>query len=235
MMLLNYLLILSSLAVLSLMAVLFFQPRCLLSIATFIVSGVIYFAENDKQLIALTIDDGPDTITTPKILDVLRRYGAHATFFVISNRVKGNEALIRKMVSYGHELGNHLTEDKPSIHLSLQEFESELLEAHNILSKFGELRWLRPASGWHNIAMVKIARTHNYQVALGSIFPFDTHISSTWFSSKHILFNASPGSIIVLHDNDLRGERTALTLEKVLPELSRKGYRIVTLSELFAS
>ena len=234
-MLLNYLLILSSLAILSFLGVLFFQPRWLLSIATFIVPNVIYFAKTDKRLIALTIDDGPDTITTPKILEVLQRYGAHATFFVISNRVKGNEALIKKMVSYGHELGNHLTEDKPSIYLSLQEFESEILEAHNILSKFGELQWLRPASGWHNAAMVKIARTHSYQVVLGSIFPFDTHISSIKFSSKHILFNASPGSIVVLHDNDLRGERTVSTLEKVLPELSRKGYRIVTLSELFSS
>jgi peptidoglycan-N-acetylglucosamine deacetylase len=229
------LLILLSLAVLSLIAVLFFQPRCLLSLATFIVPGVIYFAETDRKLIALTIDDGPDTVTTPKILEALQRYRAHATFFIISNRVKGNEALIQKMISDGHELGNHLTEDKPSIQLSPQEFESELLEAHNILSKFSKLRWLRPASGWHNAAMVKAAHTHSYQIALGSIFPFDTHIASTWFSSKHILLNASPGSIIVLHDNDSRGQRTASTLEKVLPELSKRGYQIVTLSELFAA
>lgn len=234
-MLLIFLSLLSSLALLSLLVVLFFQPRWLLGIATFMVPGVVYFAKTDKQLIALTIDDGPDVITTPKILNVLQRYGAHATFFVISNRVKDNEALIKKMVSDGHELGNHLTEDKPSIHLSPQEFESEILEAHTILSKWGELRWLRPASGWHNTAMVKIARTHSYQVVLGSIFPFDTHIASTQFSSNYILFKASPGSIIVLHDNDLRGERTASTLEEVLPELSRKGYRIVTLSQLFAS
>lgn len=111
----NYFLILSSSAVLSLIAVLFFQPRYLLSIVTFLFPGVVYFAETDKQLIALTIDDGPDPITTPKILEVLERYGAHATFFIISNRVKGNEALVERMVSYGHELANHLTEDKPSI------------------------------------------------------------------------------------------------------------------------
>ncbi len=232
---LAYFLILSGIATLSLIAVLFFQPRWLLSLATFIAPGVIYFAETDKQLIALTIDDGPDPITTPKILEVLRRYEAHATFFIISNRVKGNEALVERMLSCGHELGNHLTEDKPSIQLSPQEFESELLEAHNILYRFGEIRWLRPAAGWYNTAMIKIAHKHSYQVVLGSIFPFDTNISSSWFASKHILFNASPGSIVVLHDNSLRGERTASTLEKVLPELSRKGYQIVTLSELFAS
>ena len=233
-MILNYLLILSSLAGLSLLTILFFQPRFLLSIATVMIPGVIYFSKTDQQLIALTIDDGPDPITTPKILEVLRRYGAYATFFIISSRVKDNEALIKDMVNSGHELGNHLTEDTPSIQLSTHEFESELLEADNILSKYADLRWLRPASGWHNTAMVKIAATHSYQVVLGSIFPFDTHISSAWFSSKHILANASPGSIIVLHDNGCRGERTALTLEKVLPELAKKGYRIVTLSDLFS-
>jgi peptidoglycan/xylan/chitin deacetylase (PgdA/CDA1 family) len=234
-MILNYLLIFSSLVGLSFLTILFWQPRWLLSLATVIIPGVIYFAKTDKQLIALTIDDGPDPVTTPKILEVLRLYGAKATFFLISNRVKANETLIKDMISSGHELGNHLTEDKPSIQLSPPEFESELLQAHSILSKYGNLRWLRPASGWHNSAMVKIAGSHSYQVVLGSIFPFDTHIPSTWFSSKQILFNAAPGSIIILHDHGFRGERTASTLEKVLPELSQKGYRIVTLSELFST
>jgi peptidoglycan-N-acetylglucosamine deacetylase len=224
-----------SLIILTLCAVLFFQPRYLFAIATLIVPGVTYFAKTDRQLVALTIDDGPDPVTTTKILEVLQRYGAHATFFLISNRAKGNEALIEKMVSDGHELGNHLTEDKPSIRLSPQAFESELLEADNILSKFGQLRWLRPASGWHNARMVKTAQTHHYQVALGSIFPFDTHITSTWFASNHILLNAVAGAIVVLHDGGSRGERTVSTLEKVLPELSSRGYQIVTLSELFAA
>jgi peptidoglycan-N-acetylglucosamine deacetylase len=227
--------ILFSLIILILFAVLFFQPRQLFTIAILIVPGVKYFAETNQKRIALTIDDGPDSVTTPKILEVLQCYGAKATFFLISNRVDGNEALIKKMVSDRHELGNHLTEDKPSISLSPQAFESELLAAHNTLSKFGQLRWLRPASGWHNATMVKTAQTHHYQVALGSIFPFDTHITSTWFSSNHILFNAAPGAIVVLHDGGLRGERTVSTLKKVLPELSRRGYQIVTLSELFAT
>jgi peptidoglycan/xylan/chitin deacetylase (PgdA/CDA1 family) len=234
-MIFSYLLLFSSLIVLSLVSVLFFQPRCLLAIATLIVPEVVYFAKTNKLVIALTIDDGPDARTTPKILEILRRYGAKATFFVISNRIKGNERLIADMISCKHELGNHLTEDKPSIQLSPQEFEEDLLKAHNVISTFGNLRWLRPASGWHNTTMTKIAQKYGYQVALGSVFPFDTHIPSSWFASKHILSNVSPGSIIVLHDNALCGERTASTLEKILPELSRRGYQVVTLSELFAS
>jgi peptidoglycan-N-acetylglucosamine deacetylase len=231
----NYILVLFCLIGLSLISVLFFQPRWLLYFAALIVPGVVYFAQTDKPIIALTIDDGPDATTTQKIIEILQQYEARATFFVISDRVKGNELLVREMVSQGHELGNHLTEDKPSIKLSPQEFEAELIEAHGILSKFAKVGWLRPGAGWHNNTMVEIARRHDYRVALGSIFPFDTHIPSSWLASEYILLNARPGSIIVLHDTRLWGERTALTLSRVLPKLSQQGYQIVTLSELFAS
>ncbi|WP_407900461.1 chitin deacetylase family protein [Scytonema sp. NUACC26] len=197
------------------------------------IPGAIYFAETSKLIVALTIDDGPDAITTPKILEVLQSYEARATFFLISNRVKDNESVVAEIVANKNELGNHLTEDKPSIKLSPQEFESDLLEANISLSRFAKPYWLRPASGLYNTTMVETAQKYGYHIVLGSLFPFDTHIHSSWFASKHILFNVRPGSIIVLHDGGSRGRRTALTLETILPELNRRGYRVVTLSELF--
>jgi peptidoglycan-N-acetylglucosamine deacetylase len=137
-----------------------------------------------------------------------------------------------KIVAEKHELGNHLTEDKPSIKLSPQEFEANLLEAHTVISKFTNPRWMRPASGWYNNTMLETARKYGYRVALGSLFPFDTHIHSSWFAARHILLNVRPGSIIVLHDCGSRGRRTAETLEMILPKLCSKGYSVVTLSEL---
>lgn len=222
----------------ALLAIFFFQPRSLFSMATSILPGVLYFTETDQKLIALTIDDGPDARTTPQILDILQRYGAQATFFVISSRVQGNEALVAEMVRRGHELGNHLTEDRPSIYLSPQAFEADLLAADRVIAplapftQVGSLRWLRPASGWYNAAMIRTATKYDYRVALGSIFPFDTHIASVGFCALHIRLNAAPGSIIVLHDSGAWGDRTAVTLERVLPQLINKGYRIVSLSEL---
>ncbi len=229
----SYLFLLLSLTGLFAGSVLFLQPRWLLSILALAVPEVVYFAKTDNPEIALTIDDGPDSATTERILEILQHYEAQATFFVISSRIKGNELLIQEILDQGHELGNHLTEDIPSIKLSPQEFEVELLQAHSVLSKFAKLHWLRPGGGWCNNVMVKIALKHGYQVALGSIFPFDTHIPSSWFAAKHILFNAYPGAVIILHDSGLWGERTALTLERILPELNQRGYRVVTLSELF--
>lgn len=213
--------------------ILLLQPRWLFTLVTVFAPGVFFFKETNEPLIALTIDDGPDPITTPKILALLQAYGARATFFIISNRVSQDESILTKMVNNGNELGNHLTKDTPSIRLPPEEFESDLLKAHSILSQFTTLAWLRPASGWYNSVMLEIAYRHGYRVALGSIFPLDTHIHSPWFASKHILFNARPGSIIILHDCGSRGQRTARTLEIILPVLCRKGYSLVTLSELF--
>lgn len=225
-------LVISFLIVLAAILVLFLQPRWLFSTITSIAPGVIYFSETNKPVIALTIDDGPDATTTSKILEILQRNAAQATFFVVSSRVKGNEPLIAKIVAKKNELGNHLTEDKPSIKLLPQEFEANLLEAHTVISKFTNPHWMRPASGWYNNTMLETARKYGYRVALGSLFPFDTHIHSSWFAAQHILLNVRPGSIIILHDCGSRGRRTAETLEMILPKLCSKGYSVVTLTEL---
>lgn len=208
------------------------QSKLILSIATSVSPGVVYFANTNKKVVALTIDDSPDFLTTPGILDTLSRYQAKATFFVITNKVAENEFILRDIMQRGHEIGNHLTSDKPSIILSESEFEADLLKAHSILSSYSELRWLRPASGWYTRSMVNTACKYNYQVVLGSVFPFDTFIYSAKFSSEYIMSNIFPGAIIVLHDTGTWGENSAKALEDVLPKLSKKGYSVVTLSEL---
>lgn len=228
------LLALSLIIIIIIIALFIFQPRWLFLIITSTFTDVVYFTKTTQKIIALTIDDSPESNTTPKILEVLQHYQARATFFIITDKIKTNESVVSQIVDQGHELGNHLTKDEPSIKYSPQEFEANLLEAHNILAQFTMPHWLRPASGWYNHTMVNIAHKYGYRVALGSIFPLDTHIHSSWFASNHILLNARPGSIIILHDNGQRGERTALTLKRILPELSRRGYRVVTLSELLS-
>ncbi|MDJ0633980.1 MAG: chitin deacetylase family protein [Xenococcaceae cyanobacterium MO_188.B29] len=214
-------------------SLLVYQPRWLLLLLTKIAPGVVYYADLEEPIIALTIDDGIDSIFTPQILELLDRYQARATFFLISSTIPGNESIVRSIVSSGHEIGNHLTKDEPSIKLSSTEFESSLVEAERILAQFSPLKWLRPGGGWYNSTMIDIANQYNYRVALGSIFPYDTHIPFSWFASWQILTNVHPGAIIVLHDGGERGEKTLSTLQTILPQLKRKGYRFVTLTELF--
>ena len=209
-----------------------FEPDWIISVLAKLSPEVVYFVPTEEPVVALTIDDGPDHVTTPLILDVLKRHGARATFFVIGNRIAGNEDVMVRMVEEQHELANHLTTEVPSVLLDSTELERQLLASHRVIAQFADVHWFRPGSGWYNSRMLSLLDKHGYRCALGSVYPFDPQIPSTWFATHYVLQHVRPGAIIVLHDCGARGERTAAALATILPELSRRGLRVVTLSEL---
>jgi peptidoglycan/xylan/chitin deacetylase (PgdA/CDA1 family) len=198
-------------------------------------AGCLYRVPLQAPVVALTLDDGPDPATTPLILAELRRHEARATFFLIAERVHGHERLVQHVVTDGHELGNHFTQDRSSIRLSAGEFVRDLEEAHRVLASYGPVRWARPGSGWYSPTMIAAMARQGYRCALGSVYPYDATLPSAAFASWHILRNVRPGAILVLHDGGGRGRRTAQVLHTVLPELHRRGFRVVTLSELAAA
>jgi peptidoglycan/xylan/chitin deacetylase (PgdA/CDA1 family) len=192
--------------------------------------------------VALTIDDAPDAVTTPAILDTLRAYGAHATFFVISDQLTAStDSVMTRLLRDGHEIGNHGTRDRPAIRLDSATFASDLREADAALrdqlirtGKPGVVRWARPGSGLYSRAMLRTMHRMGYECALGSIYPLDAELAWPWLSERYILGRVRPGGIVILHDRGSRGQRTARVLGRVLSELRTHGYRIVTLTELAA-
>jgi peptidoglycan-N-acetylglucosamine deacetylase len=231
------------------------QPRWLWTILQpLICPNAIFFVDTKAPLVALTIDDGPDDRpnasprTTQQILQVLAKHDAQATFFLIGNRINADSAsLVATMVQQGHEVGNHLLNDMASRSFTPERFTAELKETERKIVAAGStpnqplsVRWLRPGGGFATTAQVKIAQQYHYQVAIGSTWPYDTIIPSSQYAANQILNNVQPGTIIVLHDRGGQsasgewGERTVQTLEKILPELKRRGLKVVTLSELAA-
>jgi peptidoglycan/xylan/chitin deacetylase (PgdA/CDA1 family) len=208
------------------------QPRPLLRWIARRDPDVLFYAQTTGRRIALTIDDGPHAVVTPMILDVLSRYRARATFFVIGERIGGNEELIHRILSEGHELGNHMMTDVPSIRLGDAAFGEEFLRADRLLSRFSAVKWFRPASARYAGKMLGRIRQHGYRCAIGSVFPYDTHVPSVGFQSIFILGKARPGSILVLHEGDITRKRIAAVLDMVVPRLQSRAYSIVSLSEL---
>jgi peptidoglycan/xylan/chitin deacetylase (PgdA/CDA1 family) len=194
--------------------------------------GCLYSVPTAQRAIALTFDDGPDRAHTREILDVLAANDVRATFFLISERVTDNEALVTAIVAEGHELGNHLTRDEPSIRLAPDAFDAAARDAGAVLARFATVRWLRPGSAWYDAEMLATIERLGYRCALGSVYPYDPHIRSARLASAYILANVRPGAVIVLHEGGARGQRTVETLRRVLPGLRASGYRVVTLSEL---
>ena len=193
---------------------------------------VLFRLETEAPLVALTIDDSPHPEITPRILDALAEHDAHATFFVIGEHVFGNEEIVRRMTAEGHELGNHLMADAPSHRLPAAEFERQLLRTHELLAPYGPVRWCRPGHGWFNRRMLAQLHAHGYRCAMASAYSLELRPTSARYAARHILLNARPGAVIVLHDGAGMGRQTVAVLRRLLPELKRRGYRVVTVSEL---
>ena len=209
------------------------QPQWMFRLVSQLRPGAVFFMETDQPVIALTIDDGPHSKTTDAILDVLERYGVEATFFMLSDELSNHEPVLQRLAADGHELGNHMTEDESSLRLSPMDFQSKFLRADQALSTYDTITWFRPGMGLYNKRMLNFIEGHGYQLVLGSLFPYDTHVPSVQLAEWFVLTNLDPGDILVLHDGPKnRGERTAQLLDRLLPEIQRRGYRVVTLTEL---
>jgi peptidoglycan/xylan/chitin deacetylase (PgdA/CDA1 family) len=185
-------------------------------------------------IVALSFDDSPHAASTPRILDVLAAHDAHATFFMIGEYVAGNEEIVRRLVDEGHELGNHMMTDAPSARLSAAAFERELLQAHELLAPFGPVRWFRPGHGLFTRQMLDQLHRHGYRCAMASTYAYEFLPVPAPYAARHILLNVRPGGVIILHDGAVAQERTVGVLERILPALRRRGYRVVTVSELAA-
>ena len=207
-------------------------PRWLVPIIAAKSPRCLYAVRSNDKVIALTLDDGPDSANTRVTAQLLQRYDAHATFFLNSSNIKGAEALVAELTAQGHELGNHMTRDEPSARLSPAAFVADMREAGSTISAFGRVRWLRPGSGWYDGAMLDAIEAEGYRCALASIYPFDAQHPFVRLSSAYVLANARPGAVIALHERGTRGPRTVAALRRVLPGLKARGYRVVTLSEL---
>ena len=196
---------------------------------------VLFQQLNAGRLVALTFDDSPHATSTPRILDVLAAHDARATIFMIGEHVAGNEEVVRRLVAEGHELGNHMMSDAPSARLSAAEFERQLRQTHELLASFGPVRWFRPGHGWFNRRMLDQLHTHGYRCAMASTYAYEFLPVPAPYAARHILLNITPGGVIILHDGAANQERTVGVLERILPALRRRGYRVVTLSELAAA
>jgi len=195
---------------------------------------VLWSVRSSTRVVALTFDDGPHPATTPGLVDLLGRYGAKATFFLIGVRASRHEDLVRQIADTGHELGNHLLSDYPSILLSTAEFQAQLVQVDAILRRFGTVRYFRPGSGFFTPRMLQIAADNGYRCALGTISALDIDSRNPRSVARRIAGKVRPGDVIVLQEGSLDRTGVVAVVESLLADLTASGYRFVTLTELVA-
>ncbi|KAB8349838.1 hypothetical protein FH972_023851 [Carpinus fangiana] len=196
---------------------------------------VLWRVATKKKIVALTIDDGPSTHTS-EIMDVLLENDAAATFFIIGSQADGHGKTLERLIRNGNELGNHAMRDEPSRSLSdatlTQQIETVRVKLDHAYAAAGvkpPQKYFRPGSGFFSNSMRAMLTNLDYRLVLGSVYPHDPQIPFWRVNAAHILSMTRPGSIIICHD---RRSWTAPMLRKVLPELKRRGYQVVTVTEL---
>jgi peptidoglycan/xylan/chitin deacetylase (PgdA/CDA1 family) len=215
-------------------SILWFQPHFLIKRLTAWYPDVLFHVETERKAIALTIDDAPHPKLTPRILDVLSRHDVKATFFLMGGNVTGNENILIRMRAEGHELANHMMQDRPTIFLSLEDFAQRLLAADNLIQPTGKYKWFRPGSGWFSGRMIQQARSLGYRCCLGSIYPHDNKLRRPGWITQAVVDRVYPGAIIVLHEGFRSRDYVVTVLEELIPTLKEKGYNFLTVSELYA-
>lgn len=199
---------------------------------------VLWGVATTEKIVALTIDDAPSSHTR-ELLAALEEEGggSKATFFVIGGQVSGREEVLAEVVRAGHELGNHAMHDEPARVLADEELRAQILAVQGLIETAYETggvevppgRYFRPGSGFFSDRMRALVSGMGYRLVLGGVYPHDPQIGYAWLNARHVLSMVRPGAIIICHD---RRSWTAPMLRKVLPELKRRGYRVVTVSEL---
>jgi len=117
------------------------------------------------------------------------------------------------MRAEGHEIGNHLVEDRPSVLLGDEEFERQLLVVDPWVDAQARWRWLRPGSGWFTPTMTEQAARHGYRLCLGSIFPHDDVVHDPDRLAAEVLGRVRPGDVIVLQQIAICYTRIGLVSE----------------------
>lgn len=199
---------------------------------------IIKKGKEDKKMIALTFDDGPDEDFTPQILDILKKYDAKATFFVVGQKVGWNPDIVKRMHNENHEIGNHtFTHINTSKH-SYEKVAEEINETQEIIKNVTgyEPTLFRPPYRAMNESLFNIIKNNNMKVVLWS--DIDT---KDWSNPgvntivENIENKASNGTIVVLHDyNKIRNNKsqTIQALEIIIPKMKDLGYEFVTVSQI---
>jgi peptidoglycan/xylan/chitin deacetylase (PgdA/CDA1 family) len=194
---------------------------------------------SDKRQVALTFDDGPDTVYTPRILDALKENHARATFFLIGNRAEANPELVKRIADEGHDVGNHSYNHPRLPSLSPDQFQKEISDTEAVLKRItGHTPLLiRPPYSLITEEQAKgLTDQKRYIIDWNADTQDWKQIPASLIETK-VFDQVKPGSIIVMHSASAGDEAANLSgtveaLPRIIKRLRDQGLEPVTVSQL---
>lgn len=180
-----------------------------------------------KPMVALTFDDGPGPYTE-RLLKCLKENHAVATFFVVGSSVDRYKDTVKKAYQMGCEIGNHSWNHPQLTQLDGASLAAQISNTNRVVrSATGQNpTLLRPPYGAYNSTVSAAA---GMPLILWDVDTLDWKTRNVQSTIQSVMSNARDGSIILMHDIHLP---TVMAAESIIPQLKKKGYQLVTVSEL---
>ena len=184
-----------------------------------------------RREIALTIDDGPHPLYTPKLLQILKQSHVPATFFVVGEQAERYPDLIRAEVAGGHSVGNHTYDHVSLVKIPPEYIDIEITACGDVLKRItGKTPHLfRPPGGEYNKEVAESVEALGYKMVLYSDDPGDYAQPGTKLIETRTLDTISNGGIILLHDGSAQ---TLTILPQIIQRLKAKGFQFVTVDQM---
>ena len=193
--------------------------------------------EEATDYVALTLDDGPDPVLTPQVLDILDAYGAKASFFCIGQQAQAYPALVAQIVARGHRVENHSMAHPH--HFSLMGPGTMMKEVGTAQAALAQCSGVAPAyfrapAGLRNPFLDWVLHRQGLRLASWTRRGFDTREPNPQRVLDRLLKGLAPGDILLLHDrhsaNTAYGQPVVLAvLPRLLDELQSRHLRCIPL------
>jgi peptidoglycan/xylan/chitin deacetylase (PgdA/CDA1 family) len=184
--------------------------------------------------VALTFDDGPWPVQTKQVVDILERFHAPASFFMVGNLVERYPGIVRMVAKAGMRIGDHSWDhpvDPALADLSSERVAEEIAKTADALASLGVVsRLFRPPGGSFDTAVLREAERQRMRVVTWSVDPRDwnSRVSSKQITHR-VLGAVEAGSIVLMHDGGGDQSATIHALPKIIRGIRRMGLRLVAI------
>lgn len=187
-----------------------------------------YDYQKDKKTVAFTFDDSPNEGKTDVLVDILKENYAHATFFMVGEKMETNNFLVELVYKSGNEIGSHTYRHQNLKRLTPEEIKTDYEKVNNIYNEITHdtIKLFRPPYGSIKDESLGLL---NVSYILWNIDTLDWKIRNKDYIINNVLDNIQDGDIILFHDSY---ESTIQAVKELLPLLYLKGYQVVSVSEL---
>ncbi|WP_371404139.1 polysaccharide deacetylase family protein [Kribbella sp. NBC_00662] len=184
------------------------------------------------KYVVLTFDDGPDIEYTPKVLDILAKYDAKATFFEVGQNVQKHPELTKRIHAAGHSVENHTWNHADLRKLSATAFRQQVMSTDQaIRAQIGSTPGcLRPPYGGVSATVRQRAKALGKDLVVWTVDSRDWTKPGTTAIVQRVMKNVHSGSVILMHDGGGNRSQTVAALPTILKLLKAQGYGFRTLT-----